>query len=1329
MKTQLRSFAVIFFFVFTASALFSQFDPYFHLIWPEIEKPKTIFSADFDGDNDLDLLIGAGNMLAWYSNEDGQGTFGAPIAISLKAKPVCVKAADLDGDGDLDALFASSNKKIAWHENLDGQGQFGQEHIIEGFTFLAYDVNFADIDGDGDADVISTSAWPYQISWFENLDGQGNFSDKKVIYESSNPIRSAFAGDMDGDGDFDVVCARPGNGGDCIFWFRNEDGQGTFSALIAVFNNAEAGIVVGADLDDDGDLDILGTGITSNDYPFWHENTDGAGTFGPVQTIVTSIGTPQTIDAGDLDGDGDLDILLGATSTSKLVWFENLTGEGDFGPPIPVYAITSFPETAITADINGDNNVDVVAGFEESNEVAWYKNLDGAGNFDQPNFILNISTDFFELAATGDLDGDGDQDVLTGYNLPNREFCWFKNENGNFGDPHVFYNLGNWPIALTTCDIDADGDQDILVSTNSSDKTEWLENLDGLGNFGPPQLILNWELKKLILSDLDGDGDPDLIVPTHWYRNENGGENFVQVMELPIPVPSEYGSAKDAEDIDGDGDQDIVIEYTEFVGVQEHRIAWLENMDGQGTFENETLVSVFPTQNISFLGDIVLTDLDGDADIDIVFGDSEIYWAENFDGAGHFSEAKLVGGVTFTFKLGAADLDSDGDMDIYAGGSTTEIFTWFENLGNALSFHKGNISGAGKDLAPADLDGDGDLDMVVAVSSSLRWYENQSLSEAKAEGIVFWDQNENGIQDGPAEIGLHDQKVHLQPLGTTTFSLEGAYIFYAPDGSYQVVCEPSGPWEFTTDSLYPIAIQYPNSITSPAFGLKATADIWDGAIDLSSGPTGCNQEYPFWVTWKNKGTLEGSGSISLTLDTLTSFVVAFPAPDSVNGNTLFWDFHDLPPTYSDLILLYLQMPSEDYVGEFIHLTAGLRLEDSQGNLQFSTEDQYQSQVNCAVDPNDKLVEPNIPGNDNYTLFGDTLQYTIRFQNTGTDTAQTVRIVDHLDPNLDWSSFRVVAFSHPCVAFLDANGKATFLFENIMLPDSAANALASNGFVKFEILPVDSLLENTEIMNAASIFFDFNAPVITNTVINILVSGYPLVIEVQNPVCGDVADGSIQALAIAPEAVWYYWDNGQTGPMLTGVAQGEYTLTVENGDGKIVADTTILIIAPPPLNLTAVATPTDQGLSNGTATASVAGGTPPYTYEWNTNPPQYTETIADLDIGAYQVIVTDSNGCIAITEVIVEETVGVDVLAKPIYFRVSPNPSTGAVLIEFELSGTKPWTLHIHTANGQIWKEFQAPNSGSKAVSLSVGQLPPGVFIASLLIDNQEIAKEIILIQR
>lgn len=133
----------------------------------------------------------------------------------------------------------------------------------------------------------------------------------------------------------------------------------------------------------------------------------------------------------------------------------------------------------------------------------------------------------------------------------------------------------------------------------------------------------------------------------------------------------------------------------------------------------------------------------------------------------------------------------------------------------------------------------------------------------------------------------------------------------------------------------------------------------------------------------------------------------------------------------------------------------------------------------AYDPNDKQGFPNGYGPMHYIRPGTEIEYLIRFQNTGTDTAFTVRIVDTLSAWLDPATIRPGASSHAYQFNLTGPGIVEFLYENILLPDSNVNEPASNGFVKFNILhradaPLETVLENR-----AAIYFDFNEPVITN----------------------------------------------------------------------------------------------------------------------------------------------------------------------------------------------------------------------------------------------------------
>ncbi|MEM1359155.1 MAG: T9SS type A sorting domain-containing protein, partial [Bacteroidota bacterium] len=132
----------------------------------------------------------------------------------------------------------------------------------------------------------------------------------------------------------------------------------------------------------------------------------------------------------------------------------------------------------------------------------------------------------------------------------------------------------------------------------------------------------------------------------------------------------------------------------------------------------------------------------------------------------------------------------------------------------------------------------------------------------------------------------------------------------------------------------------------------------------------------------------------------------------------------------------------------------------------------------AYDPNDKTAIPT--GYDDGNIpYGTRLTYDIRFQNTGTDTAFTVVIRDTISEALDLSTIKFEGASHPVSMSLDTHRVLTFTFENIQLPDSSVNLAASQGVVQFSIDHDSTLLRGSVINNEAAIYFDFNAPIITN----------------------------------------------------------------------------------------------------------------------------------------------------------------------------------------------------------------------------------------------------------
>jgi uncharacterized repeat protein (TIGR01451 family) len=115
-------------------------------------------------------------------------------------------------------------------------------------------------------------------------------------------------------------------------------------------------------------------------------------------------------------------------------------------------------------------------------------------------------------------------------------------------------------------------------------------------------------------------------------------------------------------------------------------------------------------------------------------------------------------------------------------------------------------------------------------------------------------------------------------------------------------------------------------------------------------------------------------------------------------------------------------------------------------------------------------------------YDDWFTYTIHFQNTGNAPAFNIRLRDTLDANLDINSFEVRGYSHPAQISLNGN-ILTVRFNNIMLPDSTTDYEGSMGYFQYRLKPLPNLPNGTQIENTAYIYFDYNAPIITNTTQN------------------------------------------------------------------------------------------------------------------------------------------------------------------------------------------------------------------------------------------------------
>ncbi len=719
--------------------------------------PTAAALGDLDGDGDID----AAAVYAWYNPEEaditevsillnnGDATFVAVGTYACGDYPTSVAIGDLDGDGldDLAITNASS-------------GQVSVLFNAGGATFptgVSYPAGLkprssviADLDGDGDNDLAIMNAGDETVTILMN-NGAGAFTPTATLPVSDIPDQSVYpsepyafggpyimAGDLDGDTLVDLIV--PATEGVSVLLNL---GEGEFSPYVLDLAESSVWDSAVGDVDNDGTMDVVTANYSADSVSVLCNL--GGGVLAPpvnytlVFGVASGVYNPNAVDLGDLDEDGDLDIIAPTNSSYEHLPILLNNGDGTFGPPQPQEAdqATSFAQFA---HINGDEHLDAAAFVltEPGRDKLCVLLGDGTGNLlaDEANYNVYVAQDPWywvrcQQVAAVHIDSDGALDLVVlnegaeHVSVPSN-VAVLTNAGGSFPDSQHYAIAGFAAGSMDVADFDGDGDVDIVVGGPESISgptpgyVAILTN-DGAGGLSVGAPMATGGLRTLTVraADVDDDGDEDVVASNVLSGDisvfiNDGADSFAPVTVQAFPGVD--AGFFDAGDLDGDDIPDLAVQ--EYYGAP--GLTLLHGV-GDGTFLFQETIGLTPDASQP-----LMADLNGDGMLDIIITSLNKPWEpvtitvllNEGDGMLSLPVTYWSPGTRHARVPLAFDLDGDADLDV-AASTDAGVSVFLNNGDGTLAWPYGY--GAGQDiqgLSAGDLDGNGSVDLVTAHHAS-----------------------------------------------------------------------------------------------------------------------------------------------------------------------------------------------------------------------------------------------------------------------------------------------------------------------------------------------------------------------------------------------------------------------------------------------------------------------------------------------------------------------------------------------------------------------------------------------------------------------------------
>lgn len=1083
---------------------------------------------------------------------------------------------DLDGDGDLDILYMSEKPAISWLRN-SGDGSFSRANVVEEDRDLNITggalLRILDMDADGDNDALLAepeyATGNLRIRVLTN-DGAGHFTVSQLAF-FDDPGRLHAIADLEQDGDIDIITTGMNSAGWGILWNQSNTGFTVQTVPIPIQYGVWGPIV---DVNDDGHLDLVGyyDGFQADSTIAWL--SDGVGGWGATVRLMN--GAVEHLFAADMDLDGFTDLIVDSANVTAVKY--GLPGGAFESTLVPIMSNTWGQSLITIEDLDGNGTRDVIYRLGISGSACEYRMNNGDRTFTFGGYVAEEGS--FQDAA--DLTGDGQLDILRmdeyfrlhlhrdltqdllGMQLLNQigtnnmsgplvadETCDGFDDlliqeprldlrfEGGFGFSST-PTLSDNVLSFSSERVDFDGDGCIDRLRRSGSGLQVVYN-DGSGVFSASQTVYsgNLLLQNLHFADVDLDGDLDLLAddgsgstqPMVFLPNDGSGQFGANIENIGSgPAESIF-----THDFGSDGTVEVVTSGYGYVRVRRRQL------DGSW---NSILTT--PGDSPCALGN----------DLFFFNDDGMVRSRYQLGQGGYFGSLLTIAAEAEGVELQGMDLNADGETDLY----------YADTLARAVGYLLGPIDfGMQPDhvlldveelrsVKAMDLEADGLPELAVVADQSLFLVANVTNAPFRVEGSVYLDLE--GLGQLPLEpIGVPGVLVGAEGTAGQVFSTsDGNYILPLAEGEFNMNVELLGPWVIGEPLVVELSEEIP-VLTGQHIGLVPTELLSQPRLSMVEGPTRCNEEGLLWCSLRNAGTVRDTVIMTLELDPLYTYISSTPEPTSISGATLSWQVNDLLPFEQRNCQVVVRSPDFTQLGNPVENTLTAQ---SQLLLAPAGSDavSWQGIVTCAYDPNDKQVDPIGYGEAHAVpIDTDALTYTIRFQNTGNDVAFDVRLVDILDEWIDPLSIEVVATSHPLTGMIADGQMITFEFLNILLPDSGADLLGSQGFLKFRCRLDQSMAHLSSADNAAQIYFDQNPPITTNTVYNTFVDCAAFALpEVEQT-------STLLSTTMAGAYQWYYEGQpiqGASGDSYVAQENGQYSVEVANRFGCVLLSPPVVV---------------------------------------------------------------------------------------------------------------------------------------------------------------------------